>query len=558
MKRTSLFLVLSSFVLIFTASCKKAGKTGLMVPKDAAVVVHINSASLSSKLSWEEISQTDWFKEMSKEADDSTAQKLLKDPGQSGIDTKADLVFYMKRQGRGGYMIFEGSIKDATTFESFNKEINKGAATVKDGDINYMTLEKSGMLAWNKSKFAYIADSPMPDMQQAFDKSSSFETYKFPADSLKKFGKDALTLESSDNLDSDSRFTSMINDGSDMHLWMNASNLYGNSLGGMLSMMKFNLLLENNVSATSLNFDNGKIVMKSKGYYGKEMSKLLADYPAKPISKDILNRIPSPNVIGVVAMNFQPEGLKEFLKITGFDGMANGFLGRMNYSVDEFIKANKGEFLLAVTDLEMKTKEKTMEMGEGEAPYKYSTTEPDMKVLLATAVNDKAAFDKLIGIVLAETKGISSSNTPEIHYKLDNNWFAASNSADHMNKFLSGESTKNTVSEKISGHPIGFYVDIQKIIKSTESSVTDSSGKSAMTISHNMWQDIIATGGEYKDKALQFEMEVNLVDKNTNSLKQLNQYINNMYKINQEKKNKYKDMVIEDADTTQAPPAERP
>ena len=328
MKRTSLFLVLSSFVLIFTASCKKAGKTGLLVPKDAAVVVHINSASLSSKLSWEEISQTDWFKEMSKEADDSTAQKLLKDPGQSGIDTKADLVFYMKRQGRGGYMIFEGSIKDATTFESFNKEINKGAATVKDGDINYMTLEKSGMLAWNKSKFAYIADSPMPDMQQAFDKSSSFETYKFPADSLKKFGKDALTLESSDNLDSDSRFTSMINDGSDMHLWMNASNLYGNSLGGMLSMMKFNLLLENNVSATSLNFDNGKIVMKSKGYYGKEMSKLLADYPAKPISKDILNRIPSPNVIGVVAMNFQPEGLKEFLKITGFDGMANGFLGR--------------------------------------------------------------------------------------------------------------------------------------------------------------------------------------------------------------------------------------
>ena len=554
------FLALSFLVLFFGISCKKGGKTGLLVPKDAAVVIHINTASLTSKLSWEEISQTDWFKEMSNQANDSTAQRLLKDPGHSGIDTKSDLVFFMKRQGRGGYLVFEGSVKDAATFEAFNKEINKGAATSKEGGINYMPLERSGMLAWNNSKFAYVADSPLPDMQKAFEGNRNFEMYKFPVDSLKKFGKDALNLESSDNLDNDSRFASMIKDGSDMHLWLNVSGIYGNSLGGMVSMMKFNLLLEDNISATSLNFDDGKITMKAKGYYSKEMSKLLADYPAKPISVDVLNRIPSQNVIGVAAMNFPPDGLKEFLKVTGFDGMANGFLGRMGYSVDEFIKSNKGEVLLAVTDLEIKAKEKTMDMGEGQEPYKYSTKAPDMKVLLATAVNDKAAFDKLIGIVLEQTKGISSPNKPEIHYKLDNNWFAASNSADHMNKFLSGESTKNAVAEKISGHPVGFYVDIQKIIKSTESSVTDSTGKTAMTASLNMWEDIIATGGEYKDKALHFQMEVNLVDKNTNSLKQLNQYINNMYKINQEKKNRYKDSMTDDIrlDTVSDAPAVRP
>ena len=103
-----------------------------------------------------------------------------------------------------------------------------------------------------------------------------------------------------------------------------------------------------------------------------------------------------------------------------------------------------------------------MDMGEGQEPYKYSTTEPDMKVLFAASVNDKPAFDKLIGIALAETKGMTSANTPEIHYKLDNNWFAASNSQEHVDKFLAGGSTKNAVADKISGHPFGFLYRYSK------------------------------------------------------------------------------------------------
>jgi len=557
MKRvSSLLLTLSFFVLFLAVSCKKGDKTGLLVPEDAGVVIHINSPSLSSKLSWEEISQTEWFQEISKEATDSTAQKLLKDPGQSGIDTKADLVFYIKKQGRGGYVAFAGTVKDGAAFEAFNKEISKGKATVtKDGDVSYMSTDKPGILAWTSSRFVYIGDSPLPDMQQAFNREGAHDSYKFPVDSLKMFGKIALTLKSEDNLGKDSRFSSLLQDGSDVHIWANVSNLYGNSLGGgVLSMMKLNMLLDGNVSATSLNFDNGKIAVKSKQYYGEEMRKILSDFPAKPLSEDVINRIPSQNVVGVFAMNYPPAGLKEFLKATGVDGMANGFLGRMGYSIEEFIKANKGELLISVSDLEIKTQEKVMNMGEGQEPYKYSTTEPDMKVLFAASINDKPAFDKLVGIALEQTKGMMSSNSPEIHYKLDNNWFAASNSQEYVDKFLAGGSAKNAVADKISGHPFGFFIDIQKIIKSTESTVTDSSGKAAMTASANMWQDLIATGGEFKDKAIDFQFEINLVDKNTNSLKQLNQYINTIYKIQAEKKKNWRVNYDNSADSLTAPP----
>ena len=173
MKRTLSLLTLSSLVLLFAISCNKADKTGLLVPKDAGVVVHINSASLSSKLSWEEISQTDWFKELSNHTTDSTAQKLLNDPAHSGIDTKAGLVFYIKKQGRNGYSVFTGSVKDAAAFESFCKEINKGAGkATKEADLSFMTMERSGIVAWNNSRFAYIGNSPLPDMEKAMGRTS--------------------------------------------------------------------------------------------------------------------------------------------------------------------------------------------------------------------------------------------------------------------------------------------------------------------------------------------------------------------------------------------------
>lgn len=538
------FLILSSFVVLL-ASCKQGGQSGLLVPEDAAVVVHINSSSLASKLSWEEIRQTNWFKEIAKETTDTTAQQLLTDPASSGIDTKADLVFYMKKHGRGGYFIFTGSLTDAAAFETLAKKINKGGDVSKNGDFSVMPAEHGeGTVIWNKSHFAYVANAPLPDMKGMMGPRRHSDNYKsgFPQDSLKIFGIGALTLKSSDNLDNDKRFASLVKDGSDVHVWMNISQFYS-GMGAMMSMMKMDVLLENNVSASSLNFDNGRITAKSKQYYGKEMSKLLANYKPEAVSASVINRIPSQNVVGVFAFNYPPKGVKEFLKITGLDGVANMFLAQANYSVDEFVKANKGEVLLAFSDINIVTKQDTIDMGAEEEPHMRPSMKPDVKVLFATSVNDKAAFEKLITLLWESSKG-ASKNMSDITYKLENNWFAASNSAEQTDKFLAGGDSKFPFTDKISGHPFGAYVDLQKIIGTMGATFKDSSGKEALDASLKMWQDIVATGGDYKDKALQFDFEINLVDKNTNSLKQLNQYFDKLATI--KKRYKTSEINIED------------
>lgn len=56
----------------------------------------------------------------------------------------------------------------------------------------------------------------------------------------------------------------------------------------------------------------------------------------------------------------------------------------------------------------------------------------------------------------------------------------------------------------------------------------DSIGKAMYDASTKMWDNLIMTGGNMKGDAMKGHFEVNLVDKNTNSLKQLNTYASQM------------------------------
>lgn len=527
MQRTSLFGLLA-IALVLIASCRSADKSAIAIPKDAAVVLHINTSSLSSKLSWKEIQQTNWFKEAYADADDTLARKLLDNPDNSGINTDADLVFFVKKQGKNGYAVFEGGLKDAAAFESFNKKLKPKATASKDGDLNILKMDDEQIATWKDGHFIYVYNAD-------FDKASRFseEGESKPSvitDSLINFAKALYDLKGSNSLTSEEKFSSLLKESGDVHVWLNSENLYSGMLGGMLSTMKIGDLIKGNVSAMALHFDNGKIAIKSKTYYNDEVRKLLEKYKMKNIDADALSRIPSENIAGVFAWNYPPEGLKEFLKLAGLDGMINGFLGEIGYSIDEFVKANKGDLVVAVSDFEIKTEQVTYpSYEEGGAPYTYTKTNPSAKVLFAVSINDKPAFDKLIGVAKAKIGDAAEKTAPEVSYSLNDKWFAAGNSVDQVNKFLSGgANNKHAFVGKLSGHPAGIYVDLQKILKTSEAATTDSSAKAGLAASVKMWEDILAIGGELNDGAITNQFEINLVDKNTNSLKQLNQYADRM------------------------------
>jgi len=529
MRNGRLWLYAATALTLVGVSCKNSSQSDLLIPKDAAIVIHVNSASLASKLSWKDIQQTEWFKEFSKESKDSLAKQLLADPAQSGVDTKEDLVYFMMKQGKGGYLAFEGSLADAAKFEKLNKQIAKTEETKKDGELTQLVMEGNAVLTWNNDKFLYIYDAPFLNMASAMMSSGSEGSTAFPADSLKKFAKDIFTLASSNNLTSDERFSDMLAEAGDVHLWMNSGNLYKSMVGGALSMMKISSLLDGNISASTLNFDNGKISFNATQYYGKEVANLLDKYKFKNVSADLINRIPTQDVVGAFAMNCPPELLKELFVLAGIDGMINAALGQMNYSMDELVQASNGELLFAFSNFEMKEKVKF----PGTA-FSYTAKEPDMKFLMAASVNNQASFEKLVDIIKKQPHDTAANAS--VDYKIQNKWFAVSNEPGYTSKFLAGGNSKLAFTDKISGHPFVGYFDIQKILKSTEPTMDSELNKGTMAASIRLWQDVVMYGGDYKKGKMTYRVDINLMDKNTNSLKQLNDYGMQLHALNKKHK----------------------
>jgi hypothetical protein len=556
MKQRS-FLVLSVVVLLFASCSNKGGKSGLLVPKDAAFVLHINTESLTSKLSWSEIQQTTWFKGLQKglqkeaESNDSLANKLLADPSSSGVDTKKDFVLFSRKHNGGGYMVFEGFLNSQATYEQTLAEMTKKKPKEikKSGEFSYMVPDSKSVVVWNKSRFAMVSNAKMLGMGGSMpgglmrNRNLSNENIEFETDSLLIFGQQALTLEG-DNLENDSRYADLVKDGRDMHMWFNTGMMSAgmNMLKEKLPMANFDAVLKGTVSAVSISFENGKISAKSKQYYNDEMTKVIAANRPQPISADIINRLPSSDVVAVMAFNFAPNTIKDVLKMLGVDVMANAFLAtKYQTGIDELLNATKGNVVLAISDPQMNTD--TMSFG---GRTQIVPKMPSAKFLLATSVKDRAAFEKLMGLVGEAKKQMGGKDEggtnwgarmpflSGINYKLENDWFIVSNSPAYTDKFVAGGNNNFPFANKITGHPMGAYVDLQRIIRffGSMAMAKDSSSAEMNQLALNTWENITATGANFNGKYVESEFEVNLVDKNTNSLKQISQFMDKVSSYN--------------------------
>lgn len=170
MKSITRLVIIIIVAGIFPA-CKKGIDAGKMIPKDALVVLHLNTKSLSSKITWNEITQTSWYKEVYNDtAAKPWVKKIMDNPDNCGIDFKAGLYAFAQKNSGVGQVVFEGTIKDANAFELFNKNMAADAVTTKDGDLKTLILKNESVVCWNDGKFAYIFNTPyMPDVAMNAD-----------------------------------------------------------------------------------------------------------------------------------------------------------------------------------------------------------------------------------------------------------------------------------------------------------------------------------------------------------------------------------------------------
>ena len=524
------FLKLAFFVCAITlfSSCGKNNEAGKMIPKNALFVAHVNLKSMNDKLSWNDIKQTGWYQDAHSDSSiPEWRRKILENPSASGIDFDEGLTFFMAKDSGAEYLAAEGKLKSEKDFEQFNKNFDPASTVKKQGKINVLVLKDKNVVGWNDDHFVYVMNPRTTSSQMyKWNDSTNFQNNDEPVDKSAQLAvvcQNLFNLKAANSLSENDHFASLLKESGDIHLWQNTEAIINSSSSmGMLGMLKLDAFTKGNFSTYTVNFNNGKIDVDQKTYVSKELTDIVKKYSGTSVNMDMIKNIPSQDMIGLLAFNFKPEGITELIKLTGADGIVNSYAQQLGFTLDDFSKATNGDWLLAFSDFKINPD---------------SLRKPEYNFLFSTGIGDKASFQKMLD-ALKKTTSFTGNDAP-VNYVSNDKTFAFSNTNSFATQYLNGNNNKFDFADKISGHPVAFYLDVHKIL--AQFSTLQSAKPERMEMlnkSLQMWNNIISTGGDFKEDGFGFHSEINLVNKDTNSLRQLNNYFNDMYRINEAKKEK--------------------
>lgn len=553
MKWSFKLLTFTAAAMLFV-SCKKTNTQGRYIPANAALAMHVNGKSISEKISWSDIKANPLFDNVYSDSTlSANVKKILDNPENSGIDTKTDMMVFLQKDSAGGYVAFEGTIKNEAAFKAFCSEVTDNAKTVEKDGISY-AVKFPLCIGWDKEHFVYIADAPQVGKMDALSRRMMNDSIDISSDrkprDITATCQGIFALDKSKSLAEDERFSKLVNESGDIHFWMNSEELYKNGETNMaLAMLNLEKLYKGSVTAATLNFDNGQINMKARGYAGEELTKLYKKFGGGKVSEDMLKRMPGKDVMGVVALNFKPEGLREFLKLLNIDGFFNIGAASLGFTMDDFIKANKGDIMIGFSDFKIATDTSNYAFKDPSQMEEPVMPKPEFNFVFGASIGDKDAFNKLISSGKKLGGNFVQSGVP-VDYSSNGNYFALSNSKENADKFIAGGAGNGEYISKIAGYPIAGYFNIQSILKAFGGEASkDSTAKVIYDASLKLWDNFLFKGGDFEDGATSQVMEINLVDKKTNSLKQLNEYFALLGKIVKEKERRQKEdmMALEDA-----------
>ena len=518
-----------SAIIFFLSSCSKKNEVGKMIPSDALFVAQVNVKSLGTKVSWNEIKETSIYKKMlGDSAEDEWKSKIMDNPSSTGIDFDDGLVFFAVKHPGEQYVAAEGKIKNEKDFENFNKNLDPSQTLKKVGDINIFTLKNKSVVGWNDGRFVYVSSPKLPAKME-MGNGASAENTDLTAICTKLF-----SLKSDSSLAGNDKFKSLLNENGDAHIWQNTEAMVNSSASlGMLGMLKLDAFTKDNISTFTINFDNGKIDVAQKMFLSKDLTDIVKKYMGNSIDMQMIKKIPSQNVFGLLALNFKPEGITELIKLTGADGIVNSYAQQYGFTLDDFSKATDGNCLLSFSDLKMK-KDSTA-MGPDNMPQDYRSLLPGFNFLFSTGIADKASLQKLIGAVKKMTGPMSDS---AVNFVTNDKLFAVSNNNSYASQYLNSTAdNKYPFTDQISGHPVAFFLDLHQLMTQFSTMKKTESSKVAMLdLALKTWDNILSTGGEFKDNGFNFTTDINLINKDTNSLKQLTNYLDQMYTMHEEEK----------------------
>ncbi|MBN8837497.1 MAG: DUF4836 family protein [Sphingobacteriia bacterium] len=526
------------FLAATIVSCSNKNiKEAKYIPKEASSVMITDASLLANKLDNGNISLDSLLKKVFNTDSAYIKTKPKFDSLKNcGINWRDKFCFFTEQQtfsGKGtlNFLSLLVNITDSAQLRSYIQSIDKRDTLIvkKDKNFSYFEFNDNIMVSWNKTNaivtfLQYTPSANVISLDNSTIKVQNKESIN-KIDELKKEVSRYYDLKEKESIGSVKIFTEMFTEKADGYLYKSTTDII-NALSALpMQIPKLEELLQNNYSVATFNFDNGKIVGKTKTYTNATLSALLKKYAGPTVNLSMIEHFPSQNIDGFFLASFNPEIFNGILKELEVESLVNGFIEKNGFNTNDIYKCLKGDIAVVVSDFTMTAD-----------PRK----KPSAKLIINAPVADKISLNKVLdkaveaGLLAKKGNTYTENNLArEIGLLVradDKNFTIASDSLTYQ-QYLEGigkAKIANDIIVKIKGKAVAGYIDMQQIFNSFDDNSKSDGTKQLMAQLKATFKDIIFTSANFNGSAIEGEYEIRLKDEKQNSLATLLKLIPNI------------------------------
>ena len=370
------------------------------IPKDASAVLVIDPKNLHDKLEKSGINMDTLINRLFQRNAVDTADRKhfyeIKDD--AGINWESKIFFFGLQstdQTNASVINLMAGISDATKFESFLKKqsffVNKSVQ--KEKGFSYILFNNESMISWNES--IAIGSSYQNKIKPIYDTVAMKFIVPEKANNEKEMKAEVykyFNQKESESLSSVDAFGKLFQSKSDGYAF-SSTNRYLSILGSMpLQLPKLEELVKDNYIASTLSFEDGKIVATATTYTNPFLSSILKRYAGPTVNLSLIENYPSENINMIMMASFNPEIFGGVLKQLEVEGLVNNFIEKTGFTSQELYKTLKGDIAVVVSDLQMPSKDLKV---KNDSTLTFER-KPLGKMIFNAPIGDPVAFAKIM------------------------------------------------------------------------------------------------------------------------------------------------------------------
>jgi hypothetical protein len=545
MKNFSACCLISFWLFCLTACSNKTLKEAAYIPKNAALVAVLDVKEMKTKLKKNQLNIDSIINSIFNR--NYPPRRIIRKDGSIITESiSVDVVPDLKIEKMILFVQSKTLADNSTTFSiNILTKKNSGENTVSDSLIKSIMKdfkvqeEKSFSTAYSpEKKFRLSWNDDISLVTYYFHESKPvYDTlemrFKMPVEpNIESESKAEVAAFFNQSLDqslaSVEQFTDMFSEKADGYLFTSS-----NSSVAALKQTPFNLpkleeLLKNNYTAATLHFEQGKMRIQSTNYFNPTLSSILRQFAGPVVNWSLVKDYPEGEINMLALASFQPALIGGVLQHLELKSFADNFLSKSGLTLDEALKAFKGEIAVVASDLSVQEPDPMKR--KDELTLQRGLT--GGKLLVRLPVGEKASYLKLMetGVKngLLVKKGTTYHSAPEfiilgsfliadeqnIYIASDtsvcNNYLAA---AGKKNKFLN-----STKFQSYNSASTLFYLNIASTIRGLTKADDSYTFHQATSIIASTVREMIITSDNFDGKSVHNNLEVTMQDAKTNSL----------------------------------------